>query len=182
MDQSQSISGTKKKVISVVGDAFVDVYCYLHDETPEVVVGGDARLTKPITTRAGGSGINTATHLTSLIKHFGINNENAIGVNCQSVVNENDAYGKLIIEHAKSQGFNLLNRRVSDYPSCFFGTEEELSHGGKSTGHCAVIVAKGERSFMTHLGCIEDYKGSHIMDESINGSIDLQHVHVAGVR
>ena len=180
MDQRQS--STKTKVISIVGDAFVDVYCYLHNDTPEVVVGGDARLIKPITTRAGGSGVNTATHLTSLIKHFSIDNETTIEVNCQSVVNENDAYGKLLIEHAKSQGFNLLNRRVSDYPSCFFDTEDELSCRGKSTGHCAVIVAKGERSFMTHLGCVEDYKGSHIMDESINTRNDLQHVHVAGVR
>jgi sugar/nucleoside kinase (ribokinase family) len=135
-----------------------------------------------MTTRAGGSGINTSTHLRSLINHFGINDNTSLQVNFQTVINENDVYGKLIASHAKMYGFNLLNRRVSDYPSCFFGTDEEstLPSGGKSSGHCAVIVAKGERSFMTHLGCLEDFRGSHIMDESINQMHDLQHVHVSG--
>lgn len=128
----------KKKLISIVGDAFADVYCYLEDNTPEVVVGGDARLSQPMTTRAGGSGINTSTHLRSLINHFGINNDDsAFQLNFQTVINENDVYGKLIASHAKMYGFNFLNRRVSDYPSCFFGTDESmLPGGGKSTGHC----------------------------------------------
>lgn len=170
----------KKKLISIVGDAFADVYCYLEDETPQVIVGGDARLSQPMTTRAGGSGINTSTHLCSLINNFGISDDTTLQVNFQTVINENDEYGKLLTSHARSHGFTLLNRRVSDYPSCFFGTGEEAmlsSSGGKSSGHCAVIVAKGERSFMTHLGCLEDFRGSHIMIESIN---DLQHVHVTG--
>jgi sugar/nucleoside kinase (ribokinase family) len=172
----------KKKLISIVGDAFADVYCYLEDNTPEVVVGGDARLSQPMTTRAGGSGINTSTHLRSLINHFGINNDDsAFQLNFQTVINENDVYGKLIASHAKMYGFNFLNRRVSDYPSCFFGTDESmLPGGGKSTGHCAVIVAKGERSFMTHLGCLEDFRGSYILDESMNEIYDLKHVHVSG--
>ncbi|KAL7501276.1 hypothetical protein ACHAWT_011081 [Skeletonema menzelii] len=171
----------KKKLISIVGDAFADIYCYLEEETPHVVVGGDARLSQPMTTRAGGSGINTTTHLCSLINNFGINDDATFQVNFQTVINENDAYGKLLASHAKSHGFNLLNRRVSDYPSCFFGSSEEsIISGGKSSGHCAVIVAKGERSFMTHLGCLEDFRGSHILDESINAHNDLKHVHVSG--
>ena len=154
---------------------------YLEDDTPEVVIGGDARLSQPMTTVAGGSGLNTATHLSSLINHFGIDDDtSSFQVNLQTVINENDQYGKLLASHARQHGFNLLNRRVSDFPSCFFGTEEStIQSGGKSTGHCAVIVAKGERSFMTHLGCIEDFRGSHIIDESING-YDLQHLHVSG--
>ncbi len=170
----------KKKLISIVGDAFADVYCYLDDETPQVIVGGDARLSQPMTTRAGGSGMNTSTHLCSLINNFSISDDTTFQVNFQTVINENDEYGKLLASHARSHGFTLLNRRVSDYPSCFFGTGEEtrlLSSGGKSSGHCAVIVAKGERSFMTHLGCLDDFRGSHIINESMN---DLHHIHVSG--
>ena len=171
----------KKKLISIIGDAFADIYCHLDEETPRIVVGGDARLSQPMRTLAGGSGINTATHLCSLIQNFGISDDAAPQVNFQTVINENDAYGKLLASHAKSHGFNLLNRRVSDYPSCFFGSgEESVLSEGKSSGHCAVIVAKGERSFMTHLGCLEDFRGSHIIDESINEMHDLQHVHVSG--
>ena len=173
----------KKKLISIVGDAFADVYCYLEDDTPVVVTGGDARLSHPMTTRAGGSGMNTSTHLRSLINYFGINVDGAIQVNFQTVINESDEYGKILASHAKVHGFNLLNRRVSDYTSCFLGTDESTStlpSGVKSSGHCAVIVAKGERSFMTHLGCLEDFRGSHIMDESTNETYALQHVHVSG--
>jgi sugar/nucleoside kinase (ribokinase family) len=170
----------KKKLISIVGDAFADVYCYLDDNTPEVRIGGDARLTQPMTTVAGGSGVNTSTHLQSLINNFGIDG-GSYQVNLQTVINENDQYGAILASHSKQHGFNLLNRRVSDFPSYFFGTQESMQQDvGKSTGHCAVIVARGERSFMTHLGCIEDFKGSHIIDESINGSYDLQHLHVTG--
>jgi sugar/nucleoside kinase (ribokinase family) len=64
----------------------------------------------------------------------------------------------------------------------------------KATGHCAVIVSNGDRSFMTHLGCIEDFRGVDILtDLPLYGygrvkEIDSvstiahyhQHVHVAG--
>lgn len=147
-----------------------------------MVVGGDARLSQPITIIPGGSGLNTSTHLRSLINHFGID-DTGFEVHFQTVINENDQYGTLLASHAKKIGINLLNRRVSHFPSCFLGTEESLiqNDGIKSTGHCAVIVSKGERSFMTYLGCLEDFRGSHIIDESVNHSYDLQHVHVSGV-
>lgn len=58
--------------------------------------------------------------------------------------------------------------------------------GDKSTGHCAVIVSKGDRSFMTHVGCMEDFRGSHVLTNFM-GQIDSKdipsthgHVHIAG--
>ena len=51
--------------VSIIGDAFADLFCFLGDSAlPKP--GGDARLTQPIRTVAGGSGLNTATHLSSL--------------------------------------------------------------------------------------------------------------------
>ena len=51
-------------------------------------------------------------------------------------------------------------------PACFFGSNELQSNNeATSTGHCAVIVSKGERSFMTHLGTIRDFEGDHILTE-----------------
>ena len=89
----------KKKLISIVGDAFADVYCYLDDNTPEVRIGGDARLTQPMTTVAGGSGVNTSTHLQSLINNFGIDG-GSYQVNLQTVINENDQYGAILASHS----------------------------------------------------------------------------------
>jgi sugar/nucleoside kinase (ribokinase family) len=64
----------------------------------------------------------------------------------------------------------------------------------KATGHCAVIVSNGDRSFMTHLGCIEDFRGVDILTDlplygygrvkEIDSESTIahyhQHVHVAG--
>lgn len=163
--------------IEVIGDAFADVYCYLEAGLPSL--GGDSRLTEPIHTVPGGSALNTTTHLASLIKYFG--NEGRISnINLQSVINENDVYGKLIIDHAKTHNFRLINRRISNVPSCFVTSEAKKFAGEKSTGHCAVIVASNDRSFMTHLGCMEDFKGSHILPISSSPECTHQHVHIAG--
>jgi len=157
--------------------------------------GGDARLLQPMHKVAGGSGLNTATHLSSLLGHFWTNksredNLRTSNVNFQTVINENDDYGKMIASHCSQHKFKLINRRVSNHPSCYFGTDEaalQSQKGDKSTGHCAVIVSKGDRSFMTHLGCMEDFRGSQILTNfhDLNNSDrsatpDHQHVHIAG--
>jgi len=160
--------------------------------------GGDARLVQPIHTVAGGSGLNTATHLSSLLRHFWTNGSGdgdklprTSNVNLQTVINENDDHGKLIASHCNRHEFALINRRVSSHPSCYCGTNEaalQSQAGDKSTGHCAVIVSKGDRSFMTHLGCMEDFRGSHILtnfrylDNKTETTItqNAQHVHIAG--
>ena len=193
------VSSTMHLSINVIGDAFADIYCYLADDMPKL--GGDARMRQPIHTVAGGSGLNTSTHLTSLLDQFWTSGKSKTSNVCfQTVVNENDDHGRMIILHCKQHGFTLINRRISNYPNCFAGSDEAASTiysatmKDKATGHCAVIVSNGDRSFMTHLGCIEDFRGVDILtDLPLHGygrikEIDSvstiahyhQHVHVAG--
>jgi len=171
--------------INIIGDAFADIYCYLEGDMPSR--GGDARLTQPIHKVPGGSGLNTATHLSSLFSNFGVNDTS--NINLQTAINENDEYGKLLSNHCQKHNIRLINRRVSDIPACFFGTNESMQSNNEatSTGHCAVIVSKGERSFMTHLGTINDFEGEHILtnfqdlDSKSNTNTSVrQHAHVAG--
>eukprot|EP00956_Cyclotella_meneghiniana_P033586 scaffold97344_cov59-Cyclotella_meneghiniana.AAC.1 len=166
--------------IEVIGDAFADVYCYLESGLPSL--GGDSRLTLPIHTVAGGSGLNTTTHLASLFRFFIDGNLSTKGIiSLQTVINENDIYGKLIIDHSNAHNFKLINRRISDVPNCFVGTSEAKKIAAeKSTGHCAVIVANNDRSFMTHLGCMEDFQGSHILPSNISSECRYKHIHIAG--
>ena len=171
--------------INIIGDAFADIYCYLEGDMPSH--GGDARLTQPIHKVPGGSGLNTATHLSSLLSDFGVNDTS--NINLQTVINENDEYGKLLSNHCQKHNIRLINRRVSNMPACFFGTNESIqsNKGETATGHCAVIVSKGERSFMTHLGTIGEFEGEHILtnfqdlDSKSNANTSVhQHVHIAG--
>ena len=163
--------------IDVIGHSFVDFYCYLESALP--TLGGDSRLTEPIHTVAGGSALNTTTHLATLMGYFSDRNSSDGNVRLQTVLNENDIYGKLIIDHAAKHNFKLINRRISDFPSCFLGPAE-TPRLEKSTGHCTVIVANGDRSFMTHLGCMEDFRGSHILANNTSPEFDDHHVHIAG--
>ena len=173
--------------INVIGDAFADIYCYLEGDMPSH--GGDARLIQPIHKVPGGSGLNTATHLSSLFSNFFVNDTS--NINLHTAINENDEYGKLLSNHCQKHNIRLINRRVSNMPACFLGTNESMqsNKGETSTGHCAVIVSRGERSFMTHLGTIGDFEGEHILtnfqdlDSISNPTIDIyvhQHVHIAG--
>ena len=180
--------------INIIGDAFADIYCYLEGDMPSH--GGDARLTQPIHKVPGGSGLNTATHLSSLLCNFLTNNDTSdktdhtSNINLQTVINENDEYGKLLSNHCQKHNIRLINRRVSNTPACFFGTNESMQSNNEatSTGHCAVIVSKGERSFMTHLGTIGEFEGEHILTnfrdlDNMNTTSTTsvhQHAHIAG--
>lgn len=159
--------------ISIVGDAFADLFCFLENGLP--VLGGDSRIRHAIETKAGGSAVNTATHLTSLVQNFsnddnnGDENESSripTRVTLHTCVNPNDDYGKLILNHAAKYGFPLYNCK----------TQESTS----ATGHCVVIVTKDDRSFMTHQGCMQDFEASDLQIESlVNAGIDA-HIHIAG--
>ena len=46
-----------------------------------------------------------------------------------------------------------------------------------STGHCIIIVAGGERSFMTHVGCLEHFKASDLDINRILGEANHQNHH-----
>lgn len=153
--------------VAIIGDAFADLYCFLGDSSlPKP--GGDARLLKPIRTVAGGSGLNTATHLSSLSRRRSGAGGAAVvdSISLHTVLNESDAYGRLLSSHANEHGFALVNcRRPSPEP--------------ESTGHCTVIVSKGERSFMTHLGCVAAFKADHVdVDGVLGGTSDHDHLHV----
>lgn len=51
----------------VIGDAYVDLFCWLHDGSlPQL--GGDAILAQPVELFAGGSTVNTATHLGMMLR------------------------------------------------------------------------------------------------------------------
>ena len=164
--------------VAIIGDAFADLYCFLGDsKLPKP--GRDARLLKPIRTVAGGSGLNTATHLSSPSRRRSGAGGAAVvdSISLHTVLNESDAYGRLLSSHANEHGFALVNcRRPSPEP--------------ESTGHCTVIVSKGERSFMTHLGCVAAFEADHVDVDGVLGSNagnngdtsghDHLHVHVAG--
>lgn len=195
--------------ITIVGDAFADLLCYLDPSDPLPKPGGDARLIEPIRVVAGGSGLNTATHLRAIVRDFGVWNNSDVGaaaaassivdtrgntenektemkpsgsntcleVELQTVLNESDFHGKILMEHAASHGVCLVNRLP---PSSTAGT-----------GHCAVMVSRGERSFLTHRGCVEEFDASLIDRERIvDSALTLKggertkrhhrHIHIAG--
>ena len=146
---------------------------------------------------AGGSGLNTATHLNSLLRHFSftdmIKDVQSINVSLHSALNESDDYGRLLLNHAFEQGFQFINcrkgyRRLTDNDNddsvtgCDYNTGSSNSvvrngHDSEainsapelSTGHCIVIVSQGDRSFMTHLGVMGNFSASDIRtDELVN--------------
>lgn len=141
----------------IVGDAFVDFFCFLDGDWPEN--GGDSRLDQPVKTYAGGSSTNTATHLKALVPRN-------LQVFLHTVLNPNDTYGQLLLQHASDHGFPIINCRK----------EDDIS----STGHCIAIVSGGERSFMTHQGCVGLFEADDIQLESIVLTPSDVHFHIAG--
>ena len=150
-------------VFHVIGDAYVDFFSFLDGEWPEN--GGDSRLNQPVKTYAGGSSTNTATHLKSLVRNLdGGDGEDQVILH--TILNPNDHYGQLLIKHAKENEIPLVNCRQADDTSW--------------TGHCIAIVSGGERSFMTHQGCVEHFTADLIEVEQIVATDGPVHVHVAG--
>jgi sugar/nucleoside kinase (ribokinase family) len=147
---------------NIIGDAYVDYFCFL-DQWPEN--GGDSRLGEPVRSYAGGSSTNTATHLKSILGHF-VPGDDEPEVVLNTVLNPQDHYGQLLMQHAEKHGFPLINCRRDDDHS--------------STGHCIAIVSGGERSFMTHQGCVENFLASDLDTERIIQADSAVHVHVAG--
>lgn len=146
----------------IVGDAYVDFFSFLDGDWPEH--GGDSRLNQPVKAYAGGSSTNTATHLKSLVQH--LRNSEADQVVLHTVLNPNDHYGELLMRHAQEHGFPLVNCRRDDDTSW--------------TGHCIAIVSGGERTFMTHQGCVEKFTADLLKVEQIVATNGPIHVHVAG--
>jgi sugar/nucleoside kinase (ribokinase family) len=164
-------SDTKSADVSfhIVGDAYIDFFCFLGGEWPEN--GGDSRLDQPVKCYAGGSSTNTATHLKALIEYFSTadNEDTKPSVKLHTVLNPNDHYGQILLDHAEHHGFPIHN--------CWTQEEQEST---ATTGHCIAIISGGERSFMTHQGVVENFDASHInLSEMVDTPTNL-HVHIAG--
>ena len=145
------------------------------------VTGGDSRLEQPIRRYAGGSSLNTATHLHSLIGHFFKENDEKDDnrssslarrptVTLRTVFNPEDTFGKILLKHREAQGFEMIN--------CYHQPEEDSA--SLSTAHCVAIVSGGERSFMTHQGCVGTFSADHLdLSRIVNTNHNI-HVHIAG--
>jgi sugar/nucleoside kinase (ribokinase family) len=159
----------------IIGDAFVDLFCFLETNWPEQ--GGDAILGQPVKSYAGGSSTNTATHLASLVDNSSSSDVITLQkdpVILYTVLNPNDHYGQLLLKHAVDHKIPLVN-------CCKNNKSEDTSiHADVSTGHCMVIVSGGERTFMTHLGCVGTFQAADIPWHTIRDAEGPIHVHVAG--
>jgi sugar/nucleoside kinase (ribokinase family) len=167
-----SSSNRKEEYLSIhiVGDAYADLFCYLERDWPES--GGDSRLTSPIQTMAGGSAINTATHLSSLLRHFF--NHAPLELKLHTCINPHDDYGKMLLDHAAKHKLTLLNCRQENSVST------TTSNSNQATGHCVVIVTKDDRSFLTHQGCIQEFHPQNLDVATFVDSNHNEHIHVAG--
>ena len=145
----------------IVGDAFVDLFCFLGGKWPEQ--GGDAQLSHPIDLFAGGSGVNTTTHFNSLMKYF---QTQGATLSLHTALNPGDPHGQTLLAHAKKHGFLLLNCKPDDDMA--------------ATGHCVAIVSGQDRSFMTYRGCVDTFRADHINTELMLRSESHVHMHIAG--
>jgi sugar/nucleoside kinase (ribokinase family) len=146
----------------IVGDAYVDFFCFLDGDFPES--GGDSRLDQPVRNYAGGSSTNTATHLKALIKNFTSNPKPPVTLH--TVLNPDDHYGRVLLEHAEYHDLPIRNcRKEGD---------------NTTTGHCIAIVSGGERSFMTHQGMVGNFVADDVDVDSIINTPTNLHLHVAG--
>jgi sugar/nucleoside kinase (ribokinase family) len=154
----------------IVGDAYVDFFCFLDGDWPEY--GGDSRLEHAVKCHAGGSSTNTATHLKALIQNFtpaslgpssssSSSSKKQPDVMLHTVLNPNDQYGHILLEHAEDHQFPIHNCRQDD---------DDTS----STGHCIAIISGGERSFMTHQGVVGNFDANSIDVDSIVGPLARQ--------
>jgi len=150
----------------IIGDAFVDIFCFC---TKLPVLGGDTLLEQPLKTYPGGSGVNTATHLVALIN----NKHGSVSCNVElHTVLGNDDNGRILKRHAELHGFDIRNCLsnididADDASSTQVADDRGATKLSLATGHCIVIVAEDDRSFLTHRGCIDQFTS-----ESVN--IDL---------
>ena len=146
----------------VVGDAYVDFFSFLDGDWPES--GGDSRLGEPVKCYAGGSSVNTATHLKALITNFTA--EPKPEVVLHTVLNPDDQYGQMLMDHTSKHGIPVDNRKRAGDTA--------------TTGHCIAIVSGGERSFMTHQGVVENFTADDLDVEEFATTPTHLHLHIAG--
>lgn len=154
--------------MSIIGDAFVDIMCVLDSDENNnncelKLDGGDTRINQAVQILPGGSALNTATCLHALV--IGESSYKT-DIELQTVLNESDSHGKLILEHCHRHGISLVNNST-------------LDNNKSSTAHCVVLVSNNERSFLTHLGSLEQYKASDIKITP-HTTNETHYIHIAG--
>ena len=135
--------------VIIIGDAFVDIVCHCAHGMP--VLGGDALLQSPVQSFPGGSAVNTATHLASLLRMTKSTSNEGGNLDLVRQVQlftafGDDSYGVLLQQHAREHNFDMTN--------CAPVVDDKVSG---ETAHCVAIVANGDRSFLSHRGCMELY-------------------------
>lgn len=184
----------EKVSISVIGDAFADILCFTQQQDKKndkqksevVPLGGCILIDKPIETKPGGSGINTATFLKYLMDNFPTQNVDSFSLEVQTLLNPNDSYGKMLSRHCESHGISLMNCLPTAFEED--GGEIMKNSGGnvectrkgqqQQTPHVLVLVTPQERSFIAHLGCLSGFQADYIK-ESFSDS-HHHHIHIAG--
>jgi len=141
--------------VSVIGDAFVDIFCpLLHGKLP--FWGGDV-LVDGVRTTCGGSASNTALQLASLVKgteQWTVEFHTALG---------NDGWAGILKEKHDDLNCKLVNN-----------TQDE----GLTTGVCIVISGNSDRAFMTNHGALDK-----LTLESFDLGLlsESRHVHIGGM-
>jgi sugar/nucleoside kinase (ribokinase family) len=157
---------TTSTTFHLIGDSYVDYICLLATGVALPGVGEDATLREPMTARAGGSPINTATHLTTLLlRHRGEGIATAAAVSSssssipaassmtnrrisiQTCFNPDDAMGRILVAHADEFQITLVNDWMVDH------SRRTENNKNTNTPHCIVMVTGSDRSFLTHRGC-----------------------------
>jgi hypothetical protein len=138
--EGDEASGRAKSSVVVLGDVFVDLMVQ-SDALP--VWDSDTVTTTPISALAGGSGLNTATHLSASFR-VPTSMWSAIGSK------KDDAWSTLLRAHAARAKFQLCGAL-----NC------------TATGVCMVLTGKRDRAFITHRGPIGDL---HLIETAPNTS------------
>lgn len=162
LDPNSNSNSAAAVTFHVVGDAYVDFFSFLDGDWPES--GGDSRLGEPVKCYAGGSSVNTATHLKALITNFTAAPNPPVVLH--TVLNPEDQYGQMLMDHARKHDIPVDNRKREGDSS--------------TTGHCIAIVSGGERSFMTHQGVMDNFTADDLDVEGIASTPTHLHLHIAG--
>lgn len=141
------------KKFVVIGSAYVDYFCFIDGQLPQA--GMDSKMDRPVQKLAGGSPINTATHLQHFLP------QDAPPVIVSTVLNENDEDGNLLKQHAAENRYQIVNSR---------------KHNAEATPQCVILVARGDnRSFLTYSGSAASWSAEEILLDDVPC-----HVHIAG--
>jgi len=148
-------AGIHKMKIHVIGDAFCDIVAQGIHTLP---AWGGAASALSIKHYAGGSALNTAVHIKSLLGKGG-----ADEVVFFTAMGEKSDFARLILEnHLKEWNVILRAKYIADYP----------------TGTCIVLSGEGERAFVTSPGAVTMFSPKHLdLDEIAR----CDHLHLGGL-